>query len=399
MSSPPAYHPLSEVVYGDGVWPVFERMRDETPALYLKEFDCWFLSRFADIWELLPSPALSTARGMTTVELLLGLRAAQIPPGEGGLAALDPPRHTELRALLAKHFTPGAARKLEPLARELVRRCIADVRERGRADAIGDLAMRLSVRIACAIIGIPFELADQLAGDVNQFFDRSEGVTGTTETGQRATERLMGAIVELVARHRAGRGSGDTLIDQLLASAPGGKPLSEISLLGTLQLLVVGGTETLPKVFAAALYRLWQYPEQRAAVAADPALAPGAFWEALRYDMPTQMLGRTLTADVELHGQRLHAGQKVMFLWPSANRDEREFPEPMRFDVRRNAPRILSFGQATHRCLGANIAQMEGRVLLEEWLRFAPRYEVLEAQAVRIRSEFFRGFSALPISY
>jgi hypothetical protein len=374
-------------------------MRDEAPACYLEEFDCYFLSRFADIWDLLPNPGLSAARGLTTVDLLLGQRPVELPEGEGGLAMTDPPRHTELRALLARHFTPGAARRLEPLARELVRGFIEDVRERGRADAIGDLAMRLSVRIACAIIGIPFERADRLAGDVNQFFDRAEGVTGTTEGGQRATERLMGAIVELVARQRAGRGTPDSLIGELISAAPGGRPLSEIALLGTLQLLVVGGTETLPKVFAAALYRLWQHPEQRAAVAADPALAAGAFWETLRYDMPTQMLGRTLTREIELHGTRMQPGQKVMFLWPSANRDEREFPDPGRFDVRRNAPRILSFGQATHRCLGANIAQMEGRVLLEEFLRFAPKYEVLEDEVVRLRSEFFRGFAALPVAF
>jgi cytochrome P450 len=311
----------------------------------------------------------------------------------------DPPRHTELRALLAKSFTPGVARRLEPLARELVRGFLEDVRERGRADAIGDVAMRLSVRIACAIVGISFDWADRLAGNVNEFFDREAGVTGTTSLGQRASEQLMGAIAELIAYQRSGRAPADTLLAQNVSGAPGGKPLSDISVFGTLQTLIVGGTETLPKVFAAALYRLWQHPEQRAAVAADPGLAAGAFWEALRYDMPTQMLGRTLVGEVELHGARLRPGQKVMFLWPAANRDPREFAEPQRFDVRRNAPRILSFGQATHRCLGANIAQMEGRVLLEEWLRFAPKYEVIEAEAVRLRSEFFRGFAALPVAF
>lgn len=394
-----SYHPLSEVVYGDGIWPVFRQMRDQAPAYFLPEFDCYFLTRFEDIWSVLPDPALSAARGVTTVELLLKQRGTDLPEGEGGIAVCDPPRHTELRAMLARHFTPGVARKLEPLARELVRGFLEDVRGRKRADAIADVAMRLSVRIACAVIGVPMEMADRLAGDVNEFFDRSEGVTGTTQTGQAATERLMGAIIELLTRQKSGRGTPDTLLDQLVHGAPGGKPLSDISLFGTLQTLIVGGTETLPKVFAAALYRLWQHPDQRAAVAADPSLAPGAFWEALRYDMPTQMLGRTLQGEIELHGTRMRPGQKVMFLWPAANRDEREFPEPDRFDVRRNAPRILSFGQATHRCMGANIAQMEGRVLLEEWLRFAPRYEVLEDQVVRLRSEFFRGFGALPVAF
>jgi cytochrome P450 len=124
-----------------------------------------------------------------------------------------------------------------------------------------------------------------------------------------------------------------------------------------------------------------------------------AFWETLRYDMPTQMLGRTLLGPVELHGKTLPAGQKLMFLWPAANRDPREFDDPQRFDIHRKAPRILSFGHATHRCLGANMALMEGRVLLEEWLRFAPEYDVLEDQVIRLRSEFFRGFGSLPVSF
>jgi cytochrome P450 len=164
-------------------------------------------------------------------------------------------------------------------------------------------------------------------------------------------------------------------------------------------MIAIGGTETFPKVFSALLYRLWQNPAQRAAVAADPSQAPHAFQEALRYDMPTQMLGRTVAQDFELHGQRLRAGSGICFLWASANRDEREFPDPDRFDVARRAPRILSFGTGAHMCLGANAAKLEGRVLLEELLARMPEYEVDEAASVRLRSEFFRGFARLPISW
>ena len=163
--------------------------------------------------------------------------------------------------------------------------------------------------------------------------------------------------------------------------------------------MLVGGTETLPKAFSACVYRLFQNPDQRAEIVKDPSLVAGAFREALRYDMPTQALGRSVKVPKEVHGQKLGLGQGLLFLWASANRDEREFANPDRFDIHRRAPRILTFGSGAHMCLGAHFAQMEGRVMLEELLAVAPEYEVLEDQAVRIRSEVFRGFSSLPIRF
>ena len=392
-----AYHPLSETAHGDEIWPIYRRMRDEAPIYYLKEYDCFFLTRFQDIWELLPNPGISVTNGQTTLDLLLGQTASR---GKGeALAASDPPYQTALRKAIMKRFSPASARRLEQTTRELVRGFLAEVRERGRLDAIGDLAMRLSVRIACTIIGIPLEESDRLARDVNTFFERDSDGEGTTEAGQDASTRLFDYVEHLVAERRGSQGAGD-LVDALLQLEIDGHRLSQEALLGTLQLAVVGGTETLPKVFAASVYRLWQHPDQRARVAADPAgLAQYAFWETLRYDMPTQMLGRTVTREIDVNGTRVRPGQKLMFLWPSANRDEREFPDPDRFDVERRAPRILSFGHATHRCLGAHVAQMEGRILLEELLALDPEYEIVEDEIVRIRSEFFRGFSAMPIRF
>ena len=126
---------------------------------------------------------------------------------------------------------------------------------------------------------------------------------------------------------------------------------------------------------------------------------PAAFHEALRYDMPTQMLGRTVVREMEFHGQRITPGEKLMFLWASANRDERQFERADQFDVHRGLPKILSFGHGAHSCLGAHIARMEGKVLLEELLTAFPDYEVVEDQASRLRSEFFRGFRSLPLRF
>ena len=385
------YHPCSDAVLSDP-FPTYRRLRDESPLHYLEEFDCFFLSRFEDIWNVIDDPRLTATRGTTTIDLLLGR------PRSGGLAmsAMDTPMHTRLRTLVNRDFLPSAARRLEGRARKLARSYVREGVERGEFDVVGDYAMRLSVRIACTILGIPLADADMLLDGVNRFFDREEGVQGPSEVAAAATEELRSYFRTWVAERRKA-GTQDDILGRMLAFEFEGEKLEDETIVTNLQLMVVGGTETLPKVVAGAVYQLAQHPDQRADLVADPGLIPDAFWEALRYDMPTSMLGRAATQPLELHGRTIEAGQKLMFLWPSANRDEREFADPERFDIRRRAPRLLSFGQSTHRCLGHNMARMEGRILLEELLAHAPRYEVVEEGVLRLRSEFFRGLGALPI--
>jgi cytochrome P450 len=155
-----------------------------------------------------------------------------------------------------------------------------------------------------------------------------------------------------------------------------------------------------PKAFAGAVYQLLKHPDQRAELIANPELAQDAFWEALRTDMPTLMLGASAEVDTEIcGGTKVRAGQKIMNLWASANRDEREFADPDRFDIHRRAPRIVSFNPGRHICLGIHVAQLEGRVMLQELLARIPDYEVDEDRAVRLRSEMFRGFQCLPITF
>ena len=194
-------------------------------------------------------------------------------------------------------------------------------------------------------------------------------------------------------------GQGD-LLDQLIAYEFEGEKLPFAQLLSNIYLVVVGGTETLPKVFAGGVYQLWKHPDQRAELAKDLSLAEDAFWEMLRFEMPTLMLGACAEQETEIGGgTKIAVGQKIMHLWVSANYDEREFDAPEQFDIHRRAPRILTFNHARHRCLGAHVAQMEGRVLLEELLTRDPEFEIDEEGAVRLRSEFFRGFDRLPIVF
>jgi len=201
----------------------------------------------------------------------------------------------------------------------------------------------------------------------------------------------------LAVRRRAQGTSSAHPLDILIEFEQDGRKLDDQVIASHMSLFLIGGSETFPKVFANLARRLFEHPSQRAAVAADPSLAPDAMIEALRFDMPTQFLGRTVIRDVELHGEKLRAGEVVLFLYASANRDPREFTNPDVFDIARRPPRILSFGHGTHACLGIHTAKAEGRIALQELLRRDPEYEIDLSGAERLRTEFVQGFARLPV--
>jgi cytochrome P450 len=388
----PDYHPFSEAVYDDP-YPCYRRLRDEAPAFYLAEFDCWFLSRFEDIWQRLQDQTPLTSRFGTTTTHLLTKQTPTAP----NLSSYDGAEHARIRGYFSPFFLPGNVRRLEPLVRELAQDAVARVAERGECDAVADLGGRVSVRVASTILGLPLEDADQVLEWVNTYFEREPGQRGSTKRGIESSKDFAIYLHGISKRARERGAPAGSVLEKLLTTELEGERLDDRRIAAHLHMMAIGGTETFPKVFSALLYRLWQHPEQRARVAADPSLAPDALQEALRYDMPTQMLGRTIASDFELHGETLRAGSGLCFLWASANRDEREFPDPDRFDIGRRAPRILSFGAGAHMCLGVHVARLEGRLLLEELLARWPEYAVDEAGIARLRSEFFRGFAKLPL--
>lgn len=386
------YDPFSESLWEDP-FPVYRRLRDESPAHYLEEFDCWFVSRFEDVWQLEQDQRDLTSKAGTTSTHLLTKQTPTSP----NLSCLDPPAHNPVRAYFNPFFKPGAVAALEPRVRELARRAVARARERGGADAVADLGGWLSVRVVCALLGLPESDADQVLAWVNGYFEREPGRRGSTARGIEAAKELAMYLFRSSKEARAKGAPEGSLLAKLLAEPLAGEPVDDMGVAVHLNMLVIGGTETFPKVFSALLHRLWQHPDQRARCVADPSRIPDAVHETLRLDMPTQMLGRTIRRDFGLHGETLRAGSGLMFLWGSANRDEREFAEPDRFDVDRRAPRILSFGHGQHMCLGAHVARLEGRVLCEEVLRAFPDYDLDLAASERLRSEFFRGFAKLPL--
>ncbi len=387
------FDPYSEALFADP-FPVYKRLRDHARDLYLEQYDCFFLSRFEDVHNACRNKNFTHARGTTPMTLLQGL-----PPPPRALSSMVPPEHTALRASLNPDFMPGAARAMEAEARDVVRGYLDALIPQGTFDVNGDFAQRLAVYMTLKVIGLPVDDADWVAEQVKLAFNRAPGVRGPTAAADQANKNLQDyAWQGIEARRRKPTGSG--VLEKLMRFESDGRRLPDHELIANIFLLIIGGSETVPKAFAGAVCQLLKNPDQRAELIGDPDLAQDAFWEAVRTDMPTLMLGASAVADTEIcGGTMVREGQKIMHLWAAANRDEREFTDPDRFDIHRRAPRIVSFNPGRHICLGIHIAQLEGRVMLQELLARIPDYEVDEDRAVRIRSEMFRGFQCLPITF
>jgi cytochrome P450 len=387
-----AYNPFSEEVMADP-YPVYRRLRDEAPVYRLANHDCWALSRFEDVWNAsLDAKSFSVKNGTTPSQLL-----TRVQPVTPMLNNMDPPEHTKLRAQLRPFFAPARIRELEPQIRSLFSNALDELVEKGGGDLVGEFGTRVATKVASIVAGIPVEDGEMLYRLVQRFFGHEEGVDGMSPDGIKAMMEMFEYFGALAVRRRAEGTSTAHPLDVLIELELNGRKLDDQEIASHMSLLLIGGSETFPKVFANLARRLAEHPSQRAAVAADPSLAPDAMTEALRYDMPTQFLGRTIVRDVELHGEKLRAGETVLFLYASANRDPREFSDPDVFDIARRPPRILSFGHGTHACLGIHTAKAEGRIALEELLRRDAEYELDLARAERLRTEFVQGFAHLPV--
>jgi cytochrome P450 len=387
------YDPFLREVREDPL-PIYARLRDEAPVYYLQKYDAWALSRFQDIWDCSSDPRFSTRQGTTPAQVL-----TKDQPVTLMLNVMDPPDHTKLRAAIRRSFLPASVRALEPVARKVFSELVDDVFEKGECDVVQDLAARLSVQAACLAIGLPVEDGALLTSFVQRFFHHDPDQQGMTQDGYAALTEMTDYCIARASERRKSPQDGPEALNALVRFESDGRSFSEEEIGSHLTMLVIGGSETFPKTLASGLVRLWEYPDQRALLAANPSRIPAAYDEMLRYDMPTQFLCRTLLEDVELHGQTMRSGQGVLFLYASANRDEREVERPDVFDVERDPPRFLSFGAGTHACLGTHVARMEGRVTLETILARMPHYEVDLAGAERLQTEFVQGYEKLPIRF
>lgn len=386
------YNPLMPEVLEDPL-PIYKRLRDEAPAYYVEEFDCWALSRFDDIWEQSgDNDSYSAALRGTTPAHLITKQMDVFP----SVNMMDPPEHVRNRALISGAFKPRRVASLAPIVDEIAARHARALETDGEVDLVADYIAKVAMEVSCVLLGLPIKDADQLYSYVNRFFARDPGQTGMTTDGLNAAAELNSYLEELIKHHRKHPTDDDVLLNAYLNAVFDGKPLPDDNIASQMSTLVIGSTDSFPKIFAAFLLELFRNPDQRAELVADASLIPNAFREGLRYGMPTQFLGRTVTKKVELHGQTFEPGQSVIFLFPSANRDDREFDDPDRFDIHRESRRILTFGHGNHSCLGTHIAALEGEIGLRYLLDKMPDYTIDESRIDNLKSEFVSGIVGLP---
>jgi cytochrome P450 len=369
-------------------YPTYRKLRDEAPAYLDPERGFWALSRHEDVRAAIDDWGTFSSSGGITLER----RPENVEPM---LIEMDPPRHTELRALVSRAFTPKRVADLErpigDLARELSAGCVPGA----RVDVIEDFAARLPMAVISVMLGVPREDQDELRSWSDAMLHREEGSAELTPAGIEGATRLYGYFTDVIAARR--RTPGEDLVGALVAAQEGDRSLSPAEVLGFCFLLLIAGNETTTKLLGNALYWLAANPDQRERVRKDPTLVPAAVEETLRYDTSTQALARELTRDVELHGVTLPAGRKGLLLFGSANRDERRWEDPDRFDIDRNPAGHLAFGHGIHHCLGAPLARLEARVALEVLLPKVGDYTLDLGASERVHSGNVRGFSRLPI--
>ncbi|WP_067886482.1 cytochrome P450 [Nocardia vaccinii] len=383
MSDTLSREPRFELRSGDSwrdPWGMYAALREQDPVHHVvpegrEDEDYYVLSRYRDVYEAVRDPeTFSSAQGLTvdyTDLSAIGLG------GNRPFVFTDPPDHTIFRRRVAKGFTPRQVQEISPAVREFAIERIERLRAAGGGDITAELFKPLPTMVVAHYLGVPE--ADRAAFD-----GWSEAIVAASATGtggvmqaQAAVTELMQYFTGLIEKRRAAPGA-DT-ISHLVASGLGadGDVGEILQILGFAFTMITGGNDTTTGNLGGAVQLLTQYPAQRRRLIEDPDLIPGSVDEFLRLTSPVQGLARTATRDVELDGGTIPAGRRVLLLYASANRDEREFgPDAAELDITRAPRNIMTFGNGNHHCLGAAAARMQATIALQELLARCPEFTI-----------------------
>jgi cytochrome P450 len=372
-------------------YPVYRRLRDEAPVYYNERLGFWALSRYDDVVAAhLNTDDFSSAHGVT----IEGMEK-----DAPFLIVKDPPEHTAHRKIVGRLFTPRRIAELEPFVRRTAAGLLDRLRDADRFDVIEDFSFRLPLDVISELIGIPSSAREQ----VHKLSDRvavRDASGAMSEDAIGATLELAVLFTDLVRDRRAN--PGDDVITMLMNTPVeeddgSQRLLTDDELAGRFLELSFAGHETVAKLIPNGVVALAWFPDARRSLVADPGLMPNAVEEMLRWDPPSHYQGRWTTRDVAVRGTVIPAEQRVILVTGSAVHDERKYPDPDVFDIRRDIDRHVSFGFGRHLCLGASLARLETRVAFEELLRRFPDFTIDETGAERHVSVNVRGLAKLPL--
>ena len=390
-TEPLVYDPYAYEIHEDP-YPTYARLRDEAPVYRNEERGFWALSRHADVMAAFrDSDRFSNAQGVSIDPAASGPHAHRTM----SFLAMDPPQHGRMRGLVSRAFTPRRVAEMEDGIRALTVQHLEPALATGSFDFVTDLVGKVPMDVISEMLAVPRDDRSELRRLSDLLVHREEGVTDVPPSGVEAALSLVVYYADLIADRRAH--PGIDLVSALCAAEIEGDRLTDDEITAFLFLMVVAGNETTTKLLAHAWYWGWRNPDELAKAFADEARIADWVEETLRYDTSSQLLARVTTCDVELHGITIPARDRVVLLAGSANRDPRAFADPDVFDLDGNRDAgIASFGVGRHFCMGASLARLETRVVLEELVRRVRGYEIDESGASRVHSVNVRGFATLP---
>ena len=376
--------------YGGDPFPAFAWMRSEAPAYFDESSGVWGITRYADIKEISKDPDTFSNAG--------GIR----PDGDAlpMMIETDAPEHVRRRRLVSEGFTPRRIREAEEGIRHICDAIIDRVCERGSADFVHDIAAPLPMIVIGDMLGVAPEDRDTLLRWSDDML-KALGSPDPTAMDRAALAAMEYAeYITAVAAQRRRDSQSDDLIGTLVHAEIEGDRLDESSLIYESLLILIGGDETTRHVISGGMYELLTHPDQFALLAGDRARLPLAVEEMLRWVSPIKNMARTMTRDVDLHGQTLRKGQKLLLLYPSANRDEAVFEDPERFDVTRTPNDHMAFGFGSHFCLGNRLARMELAVMFDRLFERLPDLALVDdGEPPKRAANFVSGYESMPVTF
>jgi len=379
---------LDGALYAGDPEPAYAWLRDRAPAYYDETNRLWALSRHADVVAVETDPErFTSSRGFRP-----GL------PSDASMIGKDDPEHAAQRRLLNRRFTPHAVRTLEPRLRAAVARLVDGFARRGSCDLVRELATPLPVIAILELLGFEAEEWPRFARWSETLNSAGGGPRYFHAGVAAAFEEFRAEALRLVAERRAR--PRDDLVSRMLTAAGGELPRTDDEIALEALLLLNGGSDTTRHVIGGAALALLRHPGELRRLAADPRLLPVAVEEFVRWVTPILNMRRTAARDLVLHGRTLREGDEVLLLYAAANRDERAFADPQRFDTGRDPNPHLAFGFGTHFCLGASLARLELRLVFEELLRRLREPRLAQGCEPRtVPNAFTRGLASLPLEF
>ncbi|CAG0936216.1 cytochrome P450 PksS [Thermoflexales bacterium] len=382
-------YPLN-IIAADDPYPTYKWLRDEDPAHYSQTEDVWVLTRYADC-----SAAFKDWKTWSSQRR--GNLLNDLPERVGKtLGTTDPPRHTFARGIINKAFTPHTVASLKPKVRALAQQLCSRAYEKGAIEFVEDISAPFNAAILGAMFGVPDRDFIALRHWLDDFFKREKAPPGQEPPQAIAMRELRGYLANHAEQRQAQ--PGDDLMSAMLLAEEGGQQLSFDQVVVTTMTFFTAGFESTNNLFTNLTYALALHPQVYEEVRADLALIPAFVEEGMRWDAAAQGFVRTPTHDVTLHDKNIPEGSQVLLHIGSANRDEREFADPDRFDIHRTDQRHLGMGQGIHFCVGSPLGRVMAQFLFEELLPVSTRWEIDLSGVARVTTPNFRGFTRLPLT-